>query len=46
MLELMHGNQSAMDNYLPQDREIDDDLLDGDSTGSRSENQSGLDSFY
>lgn len=44
ILELMHGDQAAIDAFLPQDQEIDDNLLDNEVSG-RDENQSGLEDF-
>lgn len=44
MLEIMHGEQSAIDEYLPEDREIKENLLDGDNPDT-AENQAGLDEF-
>jgi len=44
MLELMQGDQAVIDGYLPEDREIDDELLDGNNY-DLDENQSGLGDF-
>lgn len=44
MLEVMKGDQSAIAGFLPKDKEIDEDLLDGDGE-KRDESQSGLEDF-
>ena len=41
MLKVMQGEQSAIEEFLPEGREIDDELLDGDVPDT-DENQSGL----
>lgn len=45
ILEMMHGDQAMMDSFLPEDKEIDDELLDN-ATSNRDESQSGLEDFY
>lgn len=44
MLKMMHGDQEVLDSYLPTERDIDDELLDGEDK-HRDENQSGLGEF-
>lgn len=44
ILELMHGDQSVMDSFLPENKEIDSELLDNESS-NRDESQSGLEDF-
>lgn len=45
MLELMHGDQSVMDEHLPEGDSINDELLESDDAEDRSESQSGLGEF-
>lgn len=44
MLTVMQGDQSAIGGFLPESREIDEELLDGEDSGV-DESQSGLDEF-
>lgn len=44
MLKMMHGDQTIIDSYLPEDRDIDNELLDGDDN-YQDKNQSGLGDF-
>lgn len=45
MLEIMQGDQSAIQDHLPEDREIDDELLDSEAP-EVDEDQSGLNEFF
>lgn len=45
MLQMMHGDQMMINSFLPEVKDIDDDLLDGDDD-DRDNNQSGLDEFF
>lgn len=44
MLEIMQGDQSAIQDHLPEEREIDEELLNGEALDV-DENQSGLNEF-
>lgn len=45
MLEVMRGDQSAIAGFLPEEKNIEEELLDGQNH-ERDESQSGLGDFY